>query len=124
MHRPFASFRMTLLKKSIALALIALGVQPLGAQQASTPASTPSILTKVCITQRLSEQIPPDIVFRDESGRAVRLGDFFGNRPILLSLVYFNCPALCPMALDGELQAMKMMSLGLGKDYEAITVSF
>jgi protein SCO1/2 len=99
------------------MALIAL---PSLAQQASTPA----ILSKVGITQRLNEQIPPEIVFRDESGRAVRLGDYFGKKPIVLSLVYFECPALCPMVLSGELQTMKTMSFGLGKDYDAVTVSF
>ena len=71
------------------------------------------------ITQSLNEQIPPGIVFRDETGRAVRLGDYFGKKPIVLSLVYFACPALCPMVLSGELQTMKAMSLGLGKDYDA-----
>ena len=74
------------------MALIAL---PLLAQQPSTPASTPAILSKVGITQRLNEQIPPEIVFRDESGKAVRLGDYFGKKPIVFSLVYFECPALC-----------------------------
>jgi protein SCO1/2 len=99
------------------MALIAL---PSLAQQTSTPA----ILSKVGITQRLNEQVPPEIVFRDESGRAVRLGDYFGKKPIVLTLVYFDCPALCPMVLGGELQTMKAMSLGLGKDYDAVTVSF
>jgi protein SCO1 len=100
-----------------AMALIAL---PLLAQQASPP----SILNKVGITQRLNEQIPPEIVFRDESGRAVRLGEYFGKKPIVLSLVYFECPSLCTLVLNGELQTMKAMSLDLGKDYEAVTVSF
>ncbi len=100
-----------------AIALIAL---PSLAQQASTPA----ILSKVGIAQRLNEQIPPDIVFRDESGKIVRLGDYFGKKPIVLSLVYFECPALCTEVLNGELQTMKAMSLGLGKDYDAVTVSF
>jgi protein SCO1/2 len=99
------------------MALIAL---PLRAQQANAPA----ILSNVGITQRLNEQIPPGIVFRDEAGRAVRLGDYFGKKPIVLTLVYFKCPALCPMILDGELQTMKAMSLSLGKDYTAVTVSF
>jgi protein SCO1/2 len=104
-----------------AMALIAL---PSLAQQPITPAGKPSILSNVGITQRLNEQIPPDIVFRDESGKAVRLGDYFGKRPILLSLVYFDCPALCTLVLNGELQTMKAISLSLGKDFDAVTVSF
>ena len=105
----------------LTMALIAL---PACAQQASIPASAPTILSKVGITQRLNEQIPPEIVLRDENGRAVRLGDYFGKKPIVLSLVYFDCPALCTEVLNGELQTMKAMSLDLGKDFDAVTVSF
>jgi len=54
----------------------------------------------------------------------VRIGDFFGQKPIVLSLVYFDCPALCTEVLNGELRTMKAISLDLGKDFEAVTVSF
>lgn len=90
------------------------------AQQATTPA----ILDKVGITQNLNTQIPPDLVFRDENGKSVRIGDFFGKKPIVLSLVYFDCPALCTEVLNGELRTMESISLDLGKDFEAVTVSF
>ena len=76
------------------------------------------------ITQNLNAQIPPDLVFRDETGKSVRIGDFFGKKPIVLSLVYFDCPALCTEVLNGELRTMKAISLDLGKDFEAVTVSF
>jgi protein SCO1 len=82
------------------------------------------ILNKVGITQNLNQQIPPDLAFRDESGRPVRIGDFFGKKPIVLSLVYFDCPALCTEVLNGELRTMKAISLDLGKDFDAVTVSF
>jgi protein SCO1 len=90
------------------------------AQQATTPA----ILNNVGITQNLNAQIPPELVFRDETGKSVRMGDFFGKKPIVLSLVYFDCPALCTEVLNGELRTMKAISLDLGKDFEAVTVSF
>ena len=93
---------------------------PASAQQAATPA----ILHKVGITQNLGAQIPADLTFRDESGNPVRLGDFFGKKPIVLSLVYFDCPALCTEVLNGELRTMNAISLDLGKDFEAVTVSF
>jgi protein SCO1/2 len=54
----------------------------------------------------------------------VRIGDFFGQKPIVLSLVYFDCPALCTEVLNGELRTMKAISLDLGKDFDAVTVSF
>ncbi len=71
-----------------------------------------------------SAQIPADLEFRDESGKSVRLGDFFGKKPIVLSLVYFDCPALCTEVLNGELRSLRSISLDLGKDFEAVTVSF
>jgi protein SCO1/2 len=85
---------------------------------------TPPILNKVGIEQNLNVQIPPDLVFRDETGKSVRIGDFFGRKPILFSLVYFDCPALCTEVLNGELRTMRAISLDLGKDFEAVTVSF
>src|SRR5258708_36894508 len=99
---------------------MALAALPARAQQVGPPA----ILREVSIAQRLHEQIPPEIVLRDENGKAVRLGDYFGKKPIVLSLVYFDCPALCTEALNGELRPMKTISLDLGKDFDAVTFSF
>lgn len=90
------------------------------AQQTGAPA----ILKQVGITQNLNAQIPADIALRDETGQAVRIGDYFGKKPVVLSLVYFDCPALCTEVLNGELRTMKAISLDLGKDFEAVTVSF
>jgi protein SCO1/2 len=101
-------------------ALIAFTAFSAGAQQATTP----EILNKVGISQNLNAQIPPDLQFRDETGKTVRIGDYFGKKPILLSLVYFDCPALCTEVLNGQLRTMKAISLDLGKDFEAVTVSF
>ena len=102
------------------IAAMALLVLPARAQQPGPP----PILREVSIAQRLNEPIPPDIIFRDEDGKAVHLGDYFGKKPIVLSLVYFDCPALCTEVLNGELRTMKAISLDLGKDFDAITVSF
>jgi protein SCO1/2 len=94
---------------------------PSRAQQTS---AMPAILNKVAISQNLNTQVSPDLTFRDENGKSVRLGDFYGKKPILLSLVYFDCPALCTEVLNGELRTMRAMSLDLGKDFDAVTVSF
>ena len=102
------------------IAAMALLVLPARAQQPGPP----PILREVSIAQRLNEPIPPDIIFRDEDGKAVHLGDYFGKKTIVLSLVYFDCPALCTEVLNGELRTMKAISLDLGKDFDAITVSF
>jgi protein SCO1/2 len=105
---------------TILVALSAITAFSASAQQIITPA----ILNKVGITQNLSAQIPPDLLFRDETGKTVRIGDFFGKKPIVLSLVYFDCPALCTEVLKGELRTMQAISLDLGKDFNAVTVSF
>jgi len=102
------------------LALTGAAAFSTSAQQASTP----PILSKVGITQNLNALVPPDVVFRDETGKSVRIGDFFGHKPIVLSLVYFDCPALCTEVLNGELRTLKAISLDLGKDFDAVTVSF
>ena len=102
------------------LALAGVAAFSANAQEVSTPA----ILSKVGITQNLNARIPPDLMFRDETGKSVRIGDFFGRKPIVLSLVYFDCPALCTEVLNGELRTMKAISLDVGKDFEAVTVSF
>jgi len=107
-------------KAGFVIAAMALLVLPARAQQPGPP----PILREVSIAQRLNEPIPPDIIFRDEDGEAVHLGDYFGKKPIVLSLVYFDCPALCTEVLNGELRTMKAISLDLGKDFDAITVSF
>ena len=98
-----------------------LAALPVRAQQQET---TPGILREVDISQNLNTRIPPGIAFRDENGKIVHLGDFLGTKPILLSLVYFECPALCTEVLNGELRTMDAISLDLGKDFDAVTVSF
>jgi protein SCO1 len=105
---------------ALLLALSALAALPAAAQQSTTPA----ILKKVGIQQNLNAQIPPDLEFRDETGKTVRIGDYFGKKPIVLSLVYFDCPALCTEVLNGQLRTMNAISLNLGSDFEAVTVSF
>ena len=101
-------------------ALAGAAASSAGAQESTTPA----ILKHVGIAQNLGAQISPDLAFRDETGKSVRLGDYFGKKPIVLSLVYFDCPALCTEVLNGELRTMKAISLDLGKDFDAVTVSF
>lgn len=109
-------------KLQAAALLACFGLCALSANAQQTGA--PAILKQVGITQNLNTQIPADLTFRDETGKTVRVGDFFGKKPIVLSLVYFDCPALCTEVLNGELRTMKAISLDLGKDFEAVTVSF
>jgi protein SCO1/2 len=83
------------------------------------------ILKKVDIEQRLGNQIPLDLRFRDETGREVRLGEYFGKgRPVALTLVYYECPMLCNQVLNGAVGAFQALSFTAGKEFEVVTVSF
>ena len=84
----------------------------------------PDILAKVGIDQKLDAQIPLDAVFRDEAGRQVKLAEYFGQRPVILSLVYYQCPMLCTQVLNGAVAAFKVLNFTVGEDYDVVTVSF
>ncbi len=83
----------------------------------------PAILDKVTITQKLNTRIPLDGEFRDETGKAVRLGDYFGKRPVIMSLVYYQCKILCPEEIDGLVSSLMMVKFKPGKDFDVIFVS-
>src|ERR1700732_2066019 len=83
----------------------------------------PPGLQNVGIEQHLEEQIP-NLTFRDETGRAVRLGDYFGKRPMILNLVYYRCPMLCGEVLSGLESALRVLKFDVGKQFDVLTVSF
>jgi len=84
----------------------------------------PPTLQNVGITQHLDAQVPPDLTFVDDAGRTVKLGDYFGKKPLILNLVYYNCTMLCGEALQGLAQAMKLVKFDVGNQFDVITVSF
>jgi protein SCO1 len=84
----------------------------------------PPGLSNVGIEQHLKEQIPPGLIFRDESGNAVRLGDYFGKKPLILNLAYFNCQMLCPEVLSGLTVALRGLKFNVGREFDVLTVSF
>ncbi len=84
----------------------------------------PTPLSEVTIEQRLNSQLPLDTPFRDENGKAVKLGDYFGKRPVVLALVYYECPMLCTQILNGMVRAAKVLTLTPGQDYDVLAISF
>ena len=91
----------------------------------SPPANVrPPGLQNVGIEQHLDEQIPADLNFRDETGKPVRLGDYFGKKPVILNLVYYNCPMLCGEVLSGLEGALRVLKFDVGKEFDVLTVSF
>ena len=83
-----------------------------------------TILTKIGIDQNLGAQVDPSLVFRDEEGTAVKLGEFFGKKPVILMPVYFGCPMLCGMQLNGLVRALKVLPFTAGREFEILTFSF
>lgn len=83
----------------------------------------PNQLQEVGIDQKLDEQVPLDLQFLDESGDPVPLSQFFGRKPVLLTLVYYECPMLCTMVLNGVVRSLKAVNLDVGDDFEIVTVS-
>ena len=74
--------------------------------------------------QRLSVPVPPDLAFRDESGRDVTLGDYFGKRPIVFVLAQYRCPMLCNQVLNGLNEALRGLPGNAGEQYDVLVVSF
>jgi protein SCO1 len=91
----------------------------------SPPANTrPPRLENVGIEQHLNAQVPPDLTFRDETGKTVKLEDYFGRKPLILNLVYYNCTMLCGEALAGLASAMRLIKFDVGNEFDVVTVSF
>jgi protein SCO1/2 len=83
----------------------------------------PDLLRDVGLDQKLGDSIPLDFPFRDEHGQPVTLGQFFGQKPVILTLVYYQCPMLCTEVLNGLLRSAKELPLQIGKDFTIVTVS-
>jgi protein SCO1/2 len=110
---------------SVVLATALCGI---ASAQYFTPPETKTVappgLEGVGIDQRLNEQVPLNLTFKDEQGRPVKLGDYFHQgRPVILNLVYFQCPMLCTEVLNGLTSALKVIRFVPGKEFEVVTVS-
>jgi protein SCO1 len=89
------------------------------------PTSTrPGLLGKIAIDQKIGHQLPFELPFVDDGGRPVKLGDYFGKRPVVLALVYYECPMLCTQVLSGLVSALGVMNLNAGREFDVVAVSF
>jgi len=123
---PFLAAKPRTLRRGLwALAVLAL-ILPgpaLPVQADDNAAITPSQLRGVGIDQRLNNQVPLNLKFRDETGQTVTLGSYFGKGPVILSLVYYSCPMLCTMEENGLLNALRDVKFNIGEQYRVVTVS-
>jgi protein SCO1/2 len=113
--------------KSIVVLLVLGAIaaaQPYKDRQAAVAASVlPPGLRNVGLDQRLNGQVPLGLAFRDEAGRELPLASYFGSRPVILALVYYQCPMLCTQILNGLVISLRGMSLESGRDFEVVAVS-
>jgi protein SCO1/2 len=116
---------LTLVSPALAQGPLPQNTQPQIVRPESAPKSTlPAPLRDVGIDQKLDQQIPLDLVFRDEDGREVKLGNYFGSKPVILSLVYYDCPMLCTQVLNGLVGSLKALPFDAGREFTVVTVSF
>jgi cytochrome c oxidase subunit 2 len=125
---PRHPFAVSLLLPLAALLLLFLAGSAL-AQLQPTPSGVtqqglPGPLHDVGIDQRLDQKVPLDLVFRDEAGAPVRLGEYFGSKPVILTLVYYECPMLCNQVLNGLDRGLTVLSFDVGNQFNIVTVSF
>lgn len=117
------------------LALYAAAAAPQAQQQPGLPgtmghqtgivaSNVPPQFKEVSFAQRLNERLPLDAEFHDESGRTVRLGDYFGRKPVVLAFVYYQCPMLCSQTLNGISSALKVLPFTPGDEFDIVIISF
>jgi protein SCO1/2 len=122
------------IRRIAAAALVAALASGAALAQAAAPSMNPAeggtnqklaIFDKIGIDQKLNQQVPLELTFTDENGQKVKLGQYFGNKPVILSLVYFQCPMLCSQVLAGLTGTLNgIVRFNVGRDFEVVTVSF
>jgi protein SCO1/2 len=105
-------------------ALVALLAGLLCANAYAAADEKPDILRNVGFDQRLGAQVPLDLTFRDETGSTVKLGDYLGDKPVLLVPAYYECPMLCTIVLNGVASALRALPFDVGKEFRVVTFSF
>ena len=97
--------------------------QPVSPEPGDAATAKPGLLKQIGIDQRLQEQVPLDLAFKDEAGRDVRLGDYFGKRPVILVLGYYECPMLCTQVLNAAVSALSLLTFDAGREFDVVAVS-
>jgi protein SCO1/2 len=100
-------------------AIITVGAAPIQAQGTLPD----QVIQGVRFEQKLNEQLPLELTFRDETGRSIQLADYFGQKPVILVFAYYECPMLCTLVLNGLLDSLQELTFDVGDQFEVITVS-
>lgn len=112
------------MKQTLMMFILLAAVSPGSAQMVDPmKAAAARAFNEVGIDQKLNEQVPLDLTFRNEKGDTVRLGEYFHKKPVVISLVYYQCPMLCTQILNGMVQTFKTMKFTAGNEFDVVTVS-
>jgi protein SCO1/2 len=111
------------LKRWLSLSLMLSALLALGTGPAQAEGPVPDPLTDVSFDVRLDEQVPLDLNFRDEQDQAVQLGDYFGQKPVILLLYYYECRTLCGIVLNTFVETMYQLDFNIGDEFNVVTVS-
>jgi len=118
------SRRAVVVTLALAVGLRLLTAVPVLAHTGNEPyTKDEAFLKEIAFDQKLGAQLPLDLPFTDETGKAVRLGEYFGQKPVLMLITYFNCTMLCPLLLDGLVRALRPISFDIGQQFTVLTVS-
>ena len=122
------------MRKIFVIAALIAGAVATAAAQSNIPgvnpdpgipsSQMPSVLSKVSFDQRLNEQLPLATPFKDDHGRSVTLGEYFGVKPIVLAFVYYECPMLCNQVLNGLTTSLTVLEESVGREFEVVAISF
>jgi protein SCO1/2 len=120
---------MTMLRGPVALLLLTVVLPATAAAREDPPPPRatsdilPGLFQKVQFDQNLDTLLPLDATLRDERGKPVGLGTYFGRRPVIVSLVYYECPMLCNEVLNSLLRSLNALEFDVGKEFEVVTIS-
>jgi len=119
-----SSYKSKLVVLLILVTSLSAHAQIMGTEAPKPVAPPPNIINQVGIEQNLNTQLPLNLTFIDETGKAVKLADYFSQKPVILSLVYYECPMLCTETLNGMVSAFGVLKFDVGKEFNVVTVSF
>ena len=111
---------------AIAASLIicaASGGRPAHAQGVSSAAAAGTVADRVGIDQKLNQQTPLDVPFKDEAGKDIKIGDYFGKRPVVLVMPFYRCAGTCVLEMEGLVRVANAVNPSIGKDYDVVVVS-
>lgn len=109
------------MNRAFTLTLLLVLTFTAGHGQMGAPATR--AFSEVGIDQNLDSQVPLDLQFYDEKGDTIRLAEYFGRKPVIISLVYYRCPMLCTQVLNGMVETFKTLNFSAGQEFEVVTVS-